>query len=90
MLEPHLDPKTQLLVALGSAVAGKCQPCFAGLYSQVSDVGATEHEVRAAVTIANQVVAKSHDFMVAFVGETTKGVVSVDADGSDTGSCACS
>lgn len=90
MLEPHLDPKTQLLVALGSAVAAKCQPCFSGLYSNVSDVGATDQEVRAAVTIANQVAAKSHDFMVAFVEETTKGAVSVNADGSETGSCACS
>jgi alkylhydroperoxidase/carboxymuconolactone decarboxylase family protein YurZ len=90
MLEPHLDPKTQLLVALGSAVAAKCQPCFSGLYSKVSDIEATDQEVRAAVAIANQVVAKSHDFMVAFVEETTKGEVSVNADGSETGSCACS
>ena len=50
MLEPHLDPKTQLLVALGSAVAAKCQPCFAGLYSKVNDVEATDQEVRAATS----------------------------------------
>ena len=89
-MEPHLDPKTQLLVALGSAVAAKCQPCFSGLYSKVSDIEATDQEVRAAVAIANQVVAKSHDFMVAFVEETTAGAVAVDADGSETGSCVCS
>ena len=46
--------------------------------------------LRAAVAIANQVAAKSHDFMVAFVEETTKGAVAVDADGSETGSCVCS
>jgi alkylhydroperoxidase/carboxymuconolactone decarboxylase family protein YurZ len=90
MLEPHLDPKTQLLVALASAVAAKCQICFSGLYSKVGDVEATDQEVRAAVAVANQVVAKSHDFMVAFVEETTKAVVSVDADGSETSGCACS
>jgi alkylhydroperoxidase/carboxymuconolactone decarboxylase family protein YurZ len=90
MLEPHLDAKTQLLVALGSAVAAKCQACFAGLYSKMNDVEATDQEVRAAVAIANQVVAKSHDFMVAFVEETTEGAVAVDADGAETGSCVCS
>ena len=88
MMQPHLDAKTQLLVALASAVAAKCQPCFAGLYSKLNDVEATDQEVRAAVAIASQVVAKSHDFMVAFVEETTKGAVSVD--GSETGSCGCS
>jgi hypothetical protein len=56
----------------------------------VNDVEATDQEVRAAVAIANQVAAKSHDFMVAFVEETTKGAVSVNADGSQTGSCVCS
>ncbi len=90
MLEPHLDPKTQLLVALGCAVAAKCQPCFSGLYSRVSEVDATDQEVRAAVAIANQVVAKSHEFMVAFVEESTEGAVAVDADGAETGSCVCS
>ncbi len=89
MLESHLDPKTTLLVALGSAVAGKCQACFAGLYSKANGVGATDQEVRAAVAIANEVAAKSQGFMVAVVEGTMKGPVSVPSGGSETGSCAC-
>jgi AhpD family alkylhydroperoxidase len=89
MLEPHLDPKTQLLVALGASVAAKCQACFAGLYTKVDDVGATEQEIRAAVAIASKVTAKSHDFMATFVEETTKGVVAADGAGSETGDCVC-
>jgi len=89
MLEPHLDPKTQLLVALGSAVAAKCQICFAGLYSQADAVEATDQEVRAAVAIANKVAAKSHEFMVAFVKDATKGAVAVGPNEPASGSCAC-
>ena len=89
MLEPHLDPKTQLLVALGSAVAAKCQVCFAGLYSQAGEVQATEQEVRAAVAIADKVAAKSHEFIVAFVKDTTKGAVEVRSDEPASGPCAC-
>lgn len=88
MLEPHLDPKTQLLVALGSAVAAKCQVCFAGLYAQADAVEATDQELRAAVAIASKVAAKSHEFMMGFVKDTTKGVVGVDQDGpAASGGC---
>ena len=89
MFEPHLDPKTQLLVALGSAVAAKCQVCFAGLYAQADAVEATDQEVRAAVAIADRVAAKARDFMVAFVKDTTKGAVAVRSDEPTSGSCAC-
>jgi len=89
MLEPHLDPKTQLLIALAAAVAGKCQACFAGLYTKVDEVGASEQEVRAAVSIGSKVAAKSHDFMAAFVKETTEGAIALGGDAEETGSCSC-
>lgn len=89
MLEPHLDPKTQLLVALGSAVAAKCQVCFAGLYAQADKVEATDQEVRAAVAIADKVAAKARDFMVAFVTDTTKGAIALRSDETASGSCGC-
>ncbi len=88
-LEPHLDPKTQLLIALGSAVAAKCQACFAGLYAQVGAVDATEQEIRAAVNIGSKVAAKSHDFMAVFVEETTNGAVAAGGEGAETGTCEC-
>lgn len=89
MLEPHLDPKTQLLVALGAAVAAKCQACFAMLYTKVGEVEATEQEVRAAVSIGTKVAAKSRDFMGVFVEETTKGAVAATREETGTGTGDC-
>jgi alkylhydroperoxidase/carboxymuconolactone decarboxylase family protein YurZ len=89
MPEPHLDPKTQLLIALGSAVAAKCQACFAGLYTKVGEVEATEPEVRAAVSIGTKVAGKSHDFMAVFVEETTKGAVAASGEGTEAGTGEC-
>ena len=89
MLEPHLDPKTQLLVALGAAAAAKCQACFAGLYATANSVEATDKEIRSAVAIANKVAGKSRDFMSAFIEETTKGAVRLPGDGAENVGCEC-
>jgi alkylhydroperoxidase/carboxymuconolactone decarboxylase family protein YurZ len=85
--EPFLDPKTQLLVALGAAAAAKCQNCFTKLYGMVDAVGVTGEEVRAAVAIADTVAQKSRGFMSAFIAETTKGIVT--AHGSRSAGCGC-
>ena len=90
MLEPHLDPKTQLLVALGAATAAKCQACFAGLYATANAVEATDKEIRSAVAIANKVAGKTRDFMSAFIEETTKGAVTVPAHEAASTGCGCS
>ena len=90
MLEPHLDPKTQLLVALGAAAAAKCQACFAGLYATADAVEATDKEILSAVAIADKVAAKSRDFMSAFIEETTKGAVTLPGDGVASTGCGCS
>ena len=90
MLERHLDPKTELLVALGSAVAAKCQVCFAKLYALANEVEATDQEVRAVVGIANKVAAKSHGFMNAFVEDATKGLVAAGSNEAGSDGCTCS
>ena len=90
MLESHLDPKTQLLVAVGAAAAAKCQACFAGLYATANKVEATDKEIRAAVAIANKVAAKSRDFMAAFIEETTKGAIAPQGDEVESVGCGCS
>jgi AhpD family alkylhydroperoxidase len=90
MLEPHLDPKTQLLVALGAAAAAKCQACFARLYAAANAVEATDEEIRSAVAIADKVAAKSRDFMATFIEETTKGAVAVWGDEEESTPCGCS
>jgi AhpD family alkylhydroperoxidase len=72
-METFLDPKTQLLVALGAAVAAKCQNCFAMLYGSADKVGASNQEIGAVIAIANKVAAKSRQFMGEFVESTTHG-----------------
>ena len=90
MLEPHLDPKTQLLVALGAAAAAKCQDCFVKLYAMANAVEATDKEIRSAVAIGNKVAGKSRDFMSAFIEETTKGAVAVPGHEAASTGCGCS
>jgi alkylhydroperoxidase/carboxymuconolactone decarboxylase family protein YurZ len=74
-IDLYLEPKTQLLVAIGAAVAAKCQKCFVTLYGTANKVGATDKEIGAAVAIATKVSVKSDDFMATFIEETTKGKV---------------
>jgi AhpD family alkylhydroperoxidase len=89
IMEAFLDPKTQLLVAIAAAVAAKCQNCFVTLYGAADKVGATDKEVQAAVAIATKVTAKSHDFMAAFIEQTTKGTVRTSANEAATTGCSC-
>jgi AhpD family alkylhydroperoxidase len=89
MQEPHLDPKTQLLVAFGAAAAAKCQACFVGLYAKAKAVEATDQEIRAAVAIANNVAAKSRGFMSAFIEETTEGAIAVTGSDVKGAGCEC-
>ncbi len=88
-MEEFLDAKTQLLVALGAATAAKCQRCFTTLYGAVEQVGASTQEVRAAVAIATKVTTKSHNFMLAFIEETTKGAVKIGGGEAATTGCGC-
>jgi AhpD family alkylhydroperoxidase len=87
MMEPFLDPKTQLLVALGAAVAARCQHCFETLYGAADKVGASDQEIGAVVAIAAKVSAKSQEFMAAFIDQTTKGAVK--ASGAEQASTGC-
>ncbi len=84
-MEAILDPKTQLLVALGAAVAARCQHCFATLYGAAEKAGVEEREVRAAVAIATTVAAKAQEFMAVFVEQTSKGAIAAGASGAGCG-----
>jgi alkylhydroperoxidase/carboxymuconolactone decarboxylase family protein YurZ len=89
-MELPLDAKTQLLVALGAAVAAKCQGCFTKLYPNADKVGASDKEIRAVVAIATKVAEKSRQFMAAFVDEATKGAVPAPGSGGAApGGCGC-
>jgi alkylhydroperoxidase/carboxymuconolactone decarboxylase family protein YurZ len=90
-MEAFLEPKTQLLIALGAAAAAKCQNCFTKLYGSADKVAASAEEVRAAVAIGMKVAAKSHDFMAAFMETTTGGTVPARASGGGgAAGCGCS
>jgi alkylhydroperoxidase/carboxymuconolactone decarboxylase family protein YurZ len=89
-METQLDARTQVLVALGAAVAAKCQDCFAKLYETAGRIGVSDREVRAVVAIAAKVSEKSHGFMAAFVERTTMGAVPGGrAAGGGDGGCGC-
>lgn len=90
-MEPILDSKTQLLVALGAAVAAKCQTCFAKLYDTAGKLGVSDSEIRSVVAIASKVTEKSHQFMAAFIDETTKGTPATAGNPAAAASgCGCS
>ena len=89
-MEQILDPKTQLLVALGAATAAKCQNCFTKLYGLAPNAGISDSEVRAVVAIAAKVSAKSHEFMAAFIEQATRGAVASNAGETAGGGCGCS
>lgn len=46
-----LPPDTQILIAMGAAVAAGCQPCIKKLVGLAKDEAMDEAEMRAAVTI---------------------------------------
>jgi AhpD family alkylhydroperoxidase len=88
-MDTFLDPKTQLLVAVGAATAARCQHCFATLYGVADKVGASDKEIGAAVAIAAKVSAKSQHFMGAFIDQTTKGAIKAAGDDTATAGCGC-
>jgi len=91
MMEQILDPKVQVIVALGAATAAKCQQCFTKLYGTAKELDVSDAELRAAVDIGERVSGKSQQFMRAFIEETTKGAVRAKAaNESSRGGCGCS
>lgn len=89
-MEQILEPKVQVIVALGAATAAKCQKCFTKLYATAKDLDVSDAELRAAVDIGERVSGKSQGFMRAFIEETTDGAVRArGSGGSDAGGCGC-
>ena len=50
-----MDPRTEVMVALGVAIGVNCIPCFDHLYSRAKEVGLTDEEVRAVCRTADKV-----------------------------------
>jgi AhpD family alkylhydroperoxidase len=90
IMDLPLDPKTQLLVALGAAAAAKCQSCFAKLHATADQVGVTDKEIRAVVVIASKVAAKARQFMTSFIEEVMHGTATTPSSTAATTGCGCS
>jgi len=50
-----MDSKTEVMVALGTALGVNCIPCFDHLYAQSKEVGLTDEDVRKISQIADKV-----------------------------------
>ena len=58
-----MDPKTQELVALAAAVAGKCQPCFAHHVNRARELGIGKNLIHEAVQLARKIRASGDKHM---------------------------
>jgi 4-carboxymuconolactone decarboxylase len=50
-----MNPKTEVMVALGAALGVNCIPCFDHLYAKSKEVGLTDEEIRKISQIADRV-----------------------------------
>lgn len=50
-----MDSKTEVMVALGTALGVNCIPCFDHLYTRSKEVGLTDEDVRKISQIADKV-----------------------------------
>lgn len=52
-----MDSKTNELVAIAAAVAGKCQPCFTHHFKQAQALGIPQEQIDEAVQLAKDIRA---------------------------------
>ncbi|MDJ0853778.1 MAG: carboxymuconolactone decarboxylase family protein [Desulfobacterales bacterium] len=65
-----MDPKTEILIALGTAIGANCIPCFDHLYSRSREVKLTDEEIRAVAALAGKVKNGATVFMQNNIAET--------------------
>ena len=85
-----MDPKTQVMVALGAAVGVNCIPCFDHLYGKAKEVGLADEDVREVVATAYQVKNGATNFLKSAIDEQVEPVNNTEQPCCDTtSSCAC-
>ncbi len=52
-----MEPDTTELVAIATAIAGKCQPCFAYHCRQAQELGIPDDQIRDAIPMAKDIRA---------------------------------
>ena len=65
-----MDPKTEIMIALGTAIGANCIPCFDHLYSRSREVKLTDEEIRAVAALAGKVKNGATVFMQNNIAET--------------------
>lgn len=61
-----MDSKTNELVAMAAAVAGKCQPCFAHHFKQAKQLGIPQEQIDEAIQLAKDIRASGDKHMDEF------------------------
>jgi len=74
-----MDPKTEVMVALGVAIGVNCIPCFDYLYARSKEVGLTNEDVREVCRTADKVKGGAAMFIKNAVIEAAGGPVEAQA-----------
>ena len=67
-----MDPKAKELVAIATAVAGKCPPCFAYHHKQAQELGIAVGQIREAIQLAKDVRTSGDKHMNEFAERRMK------------------
>ena len=78
-----MDPKTEVMVALGAALGVNCIPCFDHLYARSKEVGMTNEEIRKICRIADKVKGGA----AVFIKKAVIDVAGEPVDASESCSC---
>ncbi len=89
--EQVLEDKIEILIAIGSATAANCIPCFEHLYEKAINSGITLAEIIRASEIAGQVKKGAHIALTNSVNELIgiKETHDLPCDQSANKSCGC-
>lgn len=68
-----MDPKVEVMVALGTAIGANCIPCFDHLYAKAKEVSVEESDIEEVVEVAFKVKNGAGIFMKNAVAEVTGG-----------------
>ena len=79
-----MDSKTEVMVALGTALGVNCIPCFDHLYTRSKEVGLTDEDVRQICRIADKVKGGA----AMFIKQAVIDVAGEPTDASEP--CGCS
>lgn len=82
-----MDKKTNELTAIGASVAGGCVPCLRYHLSAAREAGATEMEIREAVSIGEMIEGKVKEHLDAVIKGITKDNNKDDKSDSGCNSC---